>query len=74
MHDWEYFTAISTVCRLLVCAVILTNLVHHCELVYRQTDRIISISDHLLINKNPGKCVLKDLFEGLRPNRPNYLT
>ncbi|XP_028158095.1 uncharacterized protein LOC114351188 isoform X2 [Ostrinia furnacalis] len=45
--------AVSTIFRLILCAAILTNLVHHCEMVYRQNNKIICISDYMLNFKNP---------------------
>nr|QZH55046.1 gustatory receptor 13 [Achelura yunnanensis] len=47
----EEFTGISTLMRLLTCAVVMISVVDHCERVYRQRERILTVIDHLLISK-----------------------
>ncbi|CAG4971513.1 unnamed protein product [Colias eurytheme] len=43
------FPVISTIMRIMMCIAILVSMVHHCELAYRQRDRIIHIIDHFNI-------------------------
>ncbi|XP_038210087.1 uncharacterized protein LOC119830966 [Zerene cesonia] len=43
------YPVISTIMRIMLCIAILVSMVHHCELSYRQRDRIIHIIDHFNI-------------------------
>nr|AOG12966.1 gustatory receptor [Eogystia hippophaecolus] len=49
--------------RLFACVAVLVSLVYHCEQAYRQSDRIIWMIDHLLINKNPSDALRSALGE-----------
>ncbi|XP_059052130.1 uncharacterized protein LOC131846757 isoform X2 [Achroia grisella] len=52
-YDSGYLPAVFSLLRLLMCIAILVHLVHNCEKVYRQTDNILNIADHLLLNRQP---------------------
>ncbi|XP_026762000.2 uncharacterized protein LOC113520791 [Galleria mellonella] len=73
-YDAGYFPAVCSLLRLLMCVVILVNLVDNCEKVHRQTDNILNIADHILINRQPDE-ELRDTVTELRDlirSRPIY--
>ncbi|KAJ2941146.1 hypothetical protein O0L34_g10382 [Tuta absoluta] len=67
-----YLPAMSTFLRFLICVFILASLVYHCERAYAQTTRIISVTDHILVNRNPDEALRSSLTElrGLVSSRP----
>ncbi|KAI5639854.1 7tm chemosensory receptor domain-containing protein [Phthorimaea operculella] len=58
-----YLPALSTFLRFLICVFILASLVYHCERAYAQTYRIVSVTDHILVNRNPDEALRSSLSE-----------
>ncbi|KAM3965297.1 LOW QUALITY PROTEIN: uncharacterized protein ACR2FA_000685 [Aphomia sociella] len=74
IYDSAFFPAVTSLLRLLMCVVILINLVDNCEKVYGQSDKILCIIDHLLINRqldNETRAALTELRD-LIQSRPIY--
>ncbi|KAL4715415.1 hypothetical protein ACJJTC_015318 [Scirpophaga incertulas] len=53
LYNAGYFPILSTIVRLLTCIMILSIVVIHCEKTYRESDRIVSLIDNLVIIKDP---------------------
>ncbi|XP_046965822.1 uncharacterized protein LOC124534160 [Vanessa cardui] len=58
-----YYNMVATLWRILTCVVVIAGLVDHCERVYRQRERIVSLLDHLIIEKNIDDPLLSALNE-----------
>ncbi|XP_049878433.1 uncharacterized protein LOC126375512 [Pectinophora gossypiella] len=63
VYNAGYFPAASTLCRFLVCVCVLASLVRHCELAYRQQERLLSVADHILVNKKPDDSLRSGIQE-----------
>ncbi|KAJ8731263.1 hypothetical protein PYW07_004427 [Mythimna separata] len=81
-ESYNYLPGLSGLMRFITCAVVLTSLVYQCEQAYQQREQVISVIDHLLINKNPDLdlrtaiCDLRTLLQD-RPicfNMENFFT
>ncbi|XP_034832447.1 uncharacterized protein [Maniola hyperantus] len=51
-YAYAFYPAISTFWRSLTSAIVIVSLVNHCEDTYRQRERVISLVEHLIINRN----------------------
>ncbi|XP_045772564.1 uncharacterized protein LOC123872376 [Maniola jurtina] len=67
-----FYPAISTFWRSLTCAIVIVSLVNHCENTYRQRERVISLVEHLIINRNLDEKMLAAYieFRGLVKSQP----